>query len=41
MDKVLSRLSAAQCERLVDALTHLAAASEAVEAEDAVVKVGA
>jgi hypothetical protein len=41
MDKVLSRLAPGQCERLVDALTHLAAASEAVEAEDVTVKVGA
>ena len=41
MDKVLSRLAPGHCERLVDALTHLAAASEAVEAEDVTVKVGA
>jgi len=40
MDKVLSRLSIDQCDMLVEALTHLAAASEAVEADEAAVKVG-
>jgi hypothetical protein len=35
MDRVLSRLTRRQAERLVDALTDLAGASEAVEAEEA------
>jgi len=41
MHKVLSRLTTEQAEHLVEALTHLAAASEAVEAEEATEPVGA
>ncbi len=41
MDRVLSRLTPEQAQQLVDALTHLAAASEAVEAEESVQPVGA
>ncbi len=41
MDKMLSRLTPEQRHRLVESLTHLAAASEAVEADEAGVKVGA
>jgi DNA-binding MarR family transcriptional regulator len=40
MDNVLSRLTREQREDLVEALTHLAAASEEVEAEETAVKVG-
>jgi DNA-binding MarR family transcriptional regulator len=41
MHKLLSRLSHEQTERLVDALTDLAAASEAVETEEVAEQVGA
>jgi DNA-binding MarR family transcriptional regulator len=40
MDRVLSRLTREQREDLVEALTHLAAASEDVEAEETTLKVG-
>jgi len=39
MDKLLSRLTPQQTRDLVEALTHLAAASEAVELEEAAEKV--
>ena len=41
MDKVLSLLTPEQRRHLVESLTHLAAASEAVEAEESAVRVGA